>query len=194
MQADALGRLKIYAHVVGQVVEDIRGMMGARVDDPMLWIAIKAVYSSLIADRQDWELAETFHNSVTSQVFDTVGVDDRIEFVDTDFDSPPSPSSEPVYVIFDREETTRRAGGVDRLTLHRGHSRWRRLEQRRGGGGRANRSPAHRAWGSPGGGPGRDRPVGLLPGPVGIHRRSPLRRVGAAPYGALAASTEPTGS
>jgi isocitrate dehydrogenase kinase/phosphatase len=106
MQADALGRLKIYAHVVGKVVDDIRGMLGARVEEPMLWIAIKAVYSSLITERQDWELAETFHNSVTRQVFDTVGVDGRIEFVDTDFDSPPSPSLAPVYVIFDRQEST----------------------------------------------------------------------------------------
>jgi isocitrate dehydrogenase kinase/phosphatase len=106
VQADAVGRLKIYSHVVGKAVEDIRRMLGPRADDPLLWIAIKAVYSGLIADRQDWELAETFHNSVTRQLFDTVGVDERIEFVDTDFDSPPSPSSEPVYVIFDRQEST----------------------------------------------------------------------------------------
>lgn len=105
-QADAVGRLKIYSHVVGKVVEDIHKMLGDRIDDPMLWIAIKAVYSSLITDRQDWELAETFHNSITRQVFDTVGVDSRIEFVDTDFDSPPSPSLEPVYVIFERQEST----------------------------------------------------------------------------------------
>lgn len=106
MQADAQGRLKVYAYIVGQVVDDIGRLLGDRVDDRLLWIAIKAVYSTLIADLQDWELAETFHNSVTRQVFDTVGVDGRIEFVDTDFDSPPSPSLEPVYVIFDREETT----------------------------------------------------------------------------------------
>jgi isocitrate dehydrogenase kinase/phosphatase len=105
-QADAVGRLKIYSHVVGQVVDDIRKMLGDRVDDPMLWIAIKAVYSNLITDRQDWELAETFHNSITRQVFDTVGVDGRIEFVDTDFDSPPSPSVESVYIIFERQEST----------------------------------------------------------------------------------------
>lgn len=106
MQADAQGRLKIYAHVVGQVVDDIGRLLGDRIEDRLLWIAIKAVYSTLIADLQDWELAETFHNSVTRQVFDTVGVDGRIEFVDTDFDSPPSPSQEPVYVIFDRATTT----------------------------------------------------------------------------------------
>lgn len=107
MQADAVGRLKIYTHVVGNVVDDIEHMLGDRFDDPTLWIAIKAVYSSLITDRQDWELAETFHNSVTRRVFDTVGVDSRIEFVDTDFDSPPSPSLDPVYVLFERQTATR---------------------------------------------------------------------------------------
>jgi len=107
MQADAVGRLKVYSHVVGQVVDDLRKMLGTRAADPLLWVATKAVYSGLIADRQDWELAETFHNSVTRQLFVTVGVDDRIEFVDTDFDSPPSPSSEPVYVIYERQESTR---------------------------------------------------------------------------------------
>jgi isocitrate dehydrogenase kinase/phosphatase len=106
MQADAVGRLRIYSLVVARAVDDIRKMLGPRVDDRLLWVAIKAVYSGLIADRQDWELAETFHNSVTRQLFDTVGVEDRIEFVDTDFDSPPSPSTEPVYVIFDRQGST----------------------------------------------------------------------------------------
>ena len=106
MQADAVGRLKIYSRVVVRAVEDIRKMLGPRTDDPLLWIAVKAVYSGLIADRQDWELAETFHNSITRQIFDTVGVDERIEFVDTDFDSPPSPSTEPVYTIYDRQDST----------------------------------------------------------------------------------------
>lgn len=106
MRADAVGRLKIYSRVVARVVEDIGKMLGPRTDDPMLWIAIKAVYSGLITDRQDWELAETFHNSITRQIFDTVGVDEQIEFVDTDFDSPPSPSAEPVYTIYDRQDST----------------------------------------------------------------------------------------
>jgi isocitrate dehydrogenase kinase/phosphatase len=107
MQADALGRLKVYPHVVSEVVEDVTQMLGPRTDDRLLWTAIKAVYSGMIVHRQDWELAETFHNSVTRRVFDTVGVDKRIEFVDTDFDSPPSPSEVPVYIIFQRQRSTK---------------------------------------------------------------------------------------
>jgi len=116
MQADAAGRLRVYSYVVGKVVDDIRKMLGPRTDDPILWLAIKAVYSGLITDRQDWELAETFHNSVTRQLFDTVGVDERVEFVDTDFDSPPSPSLQPVYVIWDRQQSTQAL--VSSITRH----------------------------------------------------------------------------
>lgn len=106
MQADAVERLLLYSDTVISVVESIEELLGPRREDPILWAAIKAVFSRLISDRQDWELAETFHNSVTRKVFTTVGVDSRIEFVDSDFDSPPSPSLGPVYATFDRAETT----------------------------------------------------------------------------------------
>ncbi len=42
-------------------------------------------------------LAETFFNSVTRKIFTTVGVDPSIEFVDTDFGSPPHEAERPVY-------------------------------------------------------------------------------------------------
>jgi isocitrate dehydrogenase kinase/phosphatase len=46
--------------------------------------------------RSDRELAETFFNSITRRVFTTVGVDQRIEFVDSDFDEPPPGSRESI--------------------------------------------------------------------------------------------------
>ncbi|MGI8432514.1 MAG: bifunctional isocitrate dehydrogenase kinase/phosphatase, partial [Chthoniobacterales bacterium] len=48
------------------------------------------VYSSLIAQSVRFELAESFFNSLTRRVFATEGVDQAIEFVDTDFDFPPN--------------------------------------------------------------------------------------------------------
>ena len=54
----------------------------------LVWASCKAVYSGAIAGRDDWELAETFFNSVTRRVFATVGVDDNVEFVDSDFGAP----------------------------------------------------------------------------------------------------------
>ena len=50
-------------------------MMGDRIDDRIVWVGIKAVYSGMIVERDDWEIAETFFNSVTRRVFTTVGVD-----------------------------------------------------------------------------------------------------------------------
>ncbi|HUF94774.1 MAG TPA: bifunctional isocitrate dehydrogenase kinase/phosphatase [Acidimicrobiia bacterium] len=101
IQSDAVERLDLYAATVTEVVSTIETLLRERSDDSVLWVAIKAVYSSLISARQDWELAETFFNSITRKVFTTVGVDSAVEFVDTDFDSPPSPSEAPVYRTYE---------------------------------------------------------------------------------------------
>ena len=67
-------------------------MIGDRLSERSVWTAIKAVYSSLIAQSPAWEIAESFFNSLTRRVFATEGVDQAIEFVDTDFDAPPNQS------------------------------------------------------------------------------------------------------
>ncbi len=90
-RADARRRLGLYRTHLDALVAALRAHPAAeRLSDRLLWVSAKAVYSGLIADRQDWDLAETFYNSVTRRVFTTVGVDPLIEFVDTDFEAPPS--------------------------------------------------------------------------------------------------------
>jgi isocitrate dehydrogenase kinase/phosphatase len=88
--ADATERLKLYSAVLDGLTSRIRDLMGERLSDRSVWAAIKAVYSSLIADSSEWEIAESFFNSLTRRVFATEGVDQSIEFVDTDFDAPPT--------------------------------------------------------------------------------------------------------
>jgi isocitrate dehydrogenase kinase/phosphatase len=85
--ADATERLDMYAGVIDGVERVVRETLADRVADRVVWASIKAVYSGLIARRDDWELAETFFNSVTRRIFATVGVDGSIEFVDSDFDT-----------------------------------------------------------------------------------------------------------
>lgn len=97
MAADAAERLDVRNKILAQNVANIRELLGARVSDHSVWVGIKAVYSGLIADRDDWEIAETFYNSVTRRIFATVGVDRNIEFVDTDFDKPPTQPRQPVF-------------------------------------------------------------------------------------------------
>ena len=62
--------------------------MAERLNDRSVWIATKAAYSALIAKSTRWEIAESFFNSLTRRVFATEGVNQAIEFVDTDFDTP----------------------------------------------------------------------------------------------------------
>ncbi|MDQ6911341.1 MAG: bifunctional isocitrate dehydrogenase kinase/phosphatase [Verrucomicrobiota bacterium] len=87
--ADAAERLHLYNIILNGLTSDIETLMGERLCERSIWAAIKAVYSSLIAQSAAFEVAESFFNSLTRRVFATEGVDQTIEFVDTDFDAPP---------------------------------------------------------------------------------------------------------
>lgn len=106
IMADSQERLELRAKVLTRTVQSIRELLDARVHDHAVWVGIKAVYSGLIADRDDWEIAETFYNSVTRRIFATVGVDAQIEFVDTDFDAPPTHAQAPILRSYAQASTT----------------------------------------------------------------------------------------
>ncbi len=99
MNQDALERLELYGQVITDIAAEIRELLDGSVKDQKLWAVIKAIYSGLIAERTDIELAETFFNSVTRRIFTRVGVDPRIEFLFSDFDAP-TPSGEPPYHVY----------------------------------------------------------------------------------------------
>jgi isocitrate dehydrogenase kinase/phosphatase len=106
MQADAAERLDLYRRVVDGAVADLLALLDDRVYDKLVWASLKAVYSGLIDGRDDWEIAETFYNSLTRRIFATVGVDPQIEFVATDFETPPSLASQPIYRTYPRAVST----------------------------------------------------------------------------------------
>ena len=87
---DSTERLDLYSEVIGRLEQEVRGLLDNRVSDRLVWAGMKAVFSGMIGGRQDWDLAETFFNSLTRRIFATAGVDQNIEYVDSDFD-PPSP-------------------------------------------------------------------------------------------------------
>jgi len=89
MRTDATLRLELYREAVDRIEDGIRQLLADHVQDKQIWADIKAAYSAMLVDNDDWELAETFFNSVTRRIFSTVGVDSNIEFVNTDFDRPP---------------------------------------------------------------------------------------------------------
>lgn len=106
MAVDARLRLSVRAGAVDAMLEAIRCLLGTRLEDRLVWISAKAVFSGLVEQRDDWELAETFFNSATRRVFATVGVDSEIEFVHTDHTSPPKPAASPVFRTYQAETWT----------------------------------------------------------------------------------------
>ena len=80
-QQDALERLEVVSEVVRQVVMILLAQLGPAVRDKALWARMKEMYSASARDLAEVELAETFFNSVTRQIFATVGIDPNIEFV-----------------------------------------------------------------------------------------------------------------
>ncbi|MCB8988740.1 MAG: bifunctional isocitrate dehydrogenase kinase/phosphatase [Ardenticatenaceae bacterium] len=105
-QQNARARLDLYRHVIDEVEKSIRTILADRVQSTAVWAGAKAVFSGLIIARDDWEQAETFFNSVTRRIFTTVGVDEQIEFVATDFDTPPTPARQPIYRTFTQAPST----------------------------------------------------------------------------------------
>jgi isocitrate dehydrogenase kinase/phosphatase len=85
---DARERLLLYSLILSSLTNRVNELMVERLNDRSVWIATKAAYSALIAKSSRWEIAESFFNSLTRRVFATEGVNQAIEFVDTDFDAP----------------------------------------------------------------------------------------------------------
>jgi isocitrate dehydrogenase kinase/phosphatase len=106
MQRDAAERLSLYREVVDHIESRIKYLLLGRAQNKPLWEHIKVIYSGMIVSNDDWELAETFFNSISRRIFATVGVDIKIEFVNTDFDSPPNRISGAVFHTYPGQEST----------------------------------------------------------------------------------------
>lgn len=125
LAADHVERLDLYARAAVDTAAGLRHALGDRVDDPMVWAGMKAVYAVLVSTRPDSELAETFFNSVTRRIFTTVGVDPRIEFVDSDVEAPPI--SAPVVRTYATPDSP--ASLVEQILRDAGlAAQWRSLE------------------------------------------------------------------
>ena len=97
MQEDTLERLDLYQKIVDRTVSEIQAALDEVVKHAGIWVQMKARYSRCIAGCGDFEIAETFFNSITRRIFATVGVDPGREYVDSDFNAPPARSQQPVY-------------------------------------------------------------------------------------------------
>ncbi len=106
VRSDAIQRLDLYKDAVNRIEIDIRRLLAGHAREKKVWTAIKAAYTGTINQNDDWELAETFFNSITRRIFATVGVDSEIEFVNTDFETPPTTAPSEVYHSYKDPDTT----------------------------------------------------------------------------------------
>ncbi len=82
-QSDAVARIELYdlrvTRCVGAMGDDLR----ERRTDVPLWSEIKRAYEMLVARRPDSDFYRTFFNSVSRELFSTVGVNPEVEFCAT---------------------------------------------------------------------------------------------------------------
>lgn len=85
---DSVKRLNLHPESINETFEALREQLGDRIDDVGFWASMKEAYSLAILGRDDFELAQTFFNSLSRKVFPHVGVDPTIDFVSADFPLP----------------------------------------------------------------------------------------------------------
>ncbi len=105
---DAVERLDLYPSMAGEARTRLGDLLGEAIEDRELWARIKSAYSTWLADRDLWEIGETFYNSITRLVFTTTGVDPQVEFVATDFLKPPTRGQRDLYHRYDRAASAER--------------------------------------------------------------------------------------
>ena len=81
VQQDSAYRLDLYNAAVQGGLQQLRGQLGPALSERSTWTALREAYAPLLLTRSDAELAETFFNSFTRRLFQTVGVDPAMEFV-----------------------------------------------------------------------------------------------------------------
>ena len=96
LQQDALERLELYPRVIARGVAEIRQLLEFSSKDKKLWATMKSAYADLIGRCQEIELAETFLTRSAGESY-TIGVDPRIEFLFSDFDTPAEASGPPIF-------------------------------------------------------------------------------------------------
>ncbi len=82
-QLDAVARIELYEQRVARCVAAIASQLHAQRNDVALWIDIKRAYEIIVARRPDSDFYRTFFNSVTRDLFGTVGVNPEVEFCAT---------------------------------------------------------------------------------------------------------------
>lgn len=106
IQQDARDRLDLHGTFVARAITELRDALGPQAESRPVWSEAKRAYVLAVGDHPDYELAQTFFNSVTRRLFSTVGVDPAVEFVDAEYDRRRPPSPRPAFTAHPAREHT----------------------------------------------------------------------------------------
>jgi isocitrate dehydrogenase kinase/phosphatase len=82
-QRDAVARIELYDQRVTRCVSQLSEQLGSEGNEQATWAELKRAYEMLVARRADGDFYRTFFNSVSRELFGTVGVNPQIEFCAT---------------------------------------------------------------------------------------------------------------
>ena len=88
IRRDTVEKLDLPSWSAEETVESLRGQLRDRLADREVWAAMKGAYTRAILGRDDFEIAQTYFNSVTRKVFPHDGVDPAIDYTADEFPMP----------------------------------------------------------------------------------------------------------
>ena len=83
-RANAVARIELYEQAVGRALGELGSTIDASESGKAAWTAVKDRYAELIREYPDNAFFKTFFSSISRRLFNTVGVDPRMEFVAAD--------------------------------------------------------------------------------------------------------------
>lgn len=88
IRQDTIERLGLHSRSIGRVCEVLAEQLGEHLLDRSLWAGLKEAYTATILGRNDFELAQTWFNSLSRRVFGHDGVDPTIDFTSDELPLP----------------------------------------------------------------------------------------------------------
>lgn len=88
IRQDTIERLGLHSRSIGRVCEVLGEQLGEHLQDRSLWAGLKEAYTATILGRNDFELAQTWFNSLSRRVFGHDGVDPTIDFTSDELPLP----------------------------------------------------------------------------------------------------------
>jgi isocitrate dehydrogenase kinase/phosphatase len=108
IRRNTVERLNLHGRSIADCFDLLRTELGPRLEQKELWVALKQTYAHALLGRDDFELGQTFFNSLVRRVFPHAGVDPSIDYADDDFPLPYrglEMASARTYAVREVEET-----------------------------------------------------------------------------------------